>query len=127
MNTSNQNSKPKCVVHPSRDSSRKKEKLSALRDLLASFPRVMWLAGLIFLFCGAPLVRADFLPGNFWTNSTFEIGSNLDLTDGTVSNWNRGGGDSTICQVITNNSVSSSHALAVIDTNNGPDGYGEWY
>src|SRR5207249_10943847 len=37
------------------------------------------------------------------------------------------GGDSTICQVITNNSVSSSHSLAVIDTNSGPDGYGEWY
>src|SRR6266496_5516808 len=120
MNTSNQNSKPNCVVHPSRNSSWKKGKLSALRELLVSFHLVMWLAGIIVVLCGTPVVRADFLPGNFWTNSAFELGSNLDQTDDTVSNWNRGGGDPTICQVITNNSVSSSHSLAVIDTNSGP-------
>src|SRR6266568_1941845 len=127
MNTSNQKCEPSCVIQPSGDSSREKERLSALRDRLASFRGVLWLAGIIFLFCGAPLVRADFLSNNFWVNSTFELGSDLDETGGSVSNWNRGGGDSTICQVITNNSVSSSHALAVIDANSGPDGYGEWY
>jgi hypothetical protein len=70
---------------------------------------------------------ADFLPNNFWVNSSFESGTNLDQTDGTVSNWNRGGGDPTICQVITNNFVSSTHALAVVDSNTGSSGYGEWY
>ena len=70
--------------------------------------------------------RADLLPNNFWVNPTFESGINLDQTDGTVSNWNRGGNDPTICQVITNNWVSSGHSLAVIDTNPG-DLYGEWY
>ena len=29
--------------------------------------------------------------------------------------------------MITNNSVSSSHALAVVDSNTGGSGYGEWY
>jgi hypothetical protein len=82
--------------------------------------------GFAFLLLGTPLVRADILPNNFWVNPTFELGSNLDQTDGTVSNWNRGGNDGTICQVITNNFVSSGHALAVIDTNAG-DLYGEWY
>jgi len=82
---------------------------------------------LAFMLLGTPLVRAAILPNNFWVNPTFEFGSNLDQTDGTVLNWNRGGGDATICQVITNNSVSSSHALAVIDANSGGDGYGEWY
>src|SRR5437016_2099914 len=126
MKTSNRNSKSDGVVQPSDESSRKNEKVPAWRNPLASF-RVLWLAGFVFLLCGTPLVRADFLPNNFWINPTFELGSNLDQTDGTVSNWNRGGGDSTICQVITNNSVSSSHSLAVIDTNSGADGYGEWY
>jgi len=68
--------------------------------------------------------RADLLTNNFWVNPTFELGSNLDQTDGTVSNWNRGGGDPTICQVITNNSVSPTHSLALVDTDGS---YGEWY
>ena len=59
-------------------------------------------------------------------NPSFELGSNLDQTSGTVSNWNRGGNTPTICQVITNNYSSSTHALALIDTNAG-DLYGEWY
>lgn len=79
-----------------------------------------------FLLLGAPLVRASILPNNFWVNPTFEAGSNLDQTDGTVLNWNRGGNTSPICEVITNNSVSSSHALAVTDTTPG-EFYGEWY
>jgi hypothetical protein len=82
------------------------------------------------LFCIATLLivtspaRADLLPNNFWTNSTFESGINLNQTTGTPSNWTRDGGDTTICQVITNNSVSSSHSLAVIDNTTGD--FGEW-
>jgi hypothetical protein len=71
--------------------------------------------------------HADLLPANFWVNSTFELGAGLDQPDGTPANWNRGGGDSTIDQVITNNFTSSSHALAVVDTNISNSGYGEWY
>lgn len=82
--------------------------------------------GSAFLLLGTPAVRADLLPNNLWVNPTFELGSNLDQTSGTVSNWNRGGNAPTICQVITNNSVSSSHSLAVIDATDG-DFYGEWY
>lgn len=86
------------------------------------------------LFCITALLivtsptRADLLPNNFWVNSTFESGSNLNQTNGTPSNWTRGGGDTNICQVTTNNSVSSSHSLAVIDNNTGTvQGFGEWY
>jgi hypothetical protein len=43
---------------------------------------------------------ANLLFGNFWVNPSFELGSNLDQTDGTVANWNRGGNTATICQVI---------------------------
>jgi len=80
----------------------------------------------MLLMLGTQL-RADLLPNNFWVNPTFELGTNLDQTDGTVDNWNRGGGDPTICQVITNNSVSPTHALAVVDNNFSDEGYGEWY
>jgi hypothetical protein len=69
----------------------------------------------------------NLLFGNFWVNPAFELGSNLNQTDGTVSNWNRGGNTPTICQVITNNSVSPTHSLALIDANTSGSGYGEWY
>jgi hypothetical protein len=58
---------------------------------------------LVFPLLETPLVSAALLPKNFWVNPTFELGSNLGQTDGTVSNWNRGGNDPTICQIITNN------------------------
>ena len=82
------------------------------------------------LFCITALLivtspaRADLLTNNFWVNPTFESGINLNQTNGTPSNWVRGGDDTNICQVITNNSVSSSHSLAVIDTDGS---FGEWY
>ena len=82
--------------------------------------------GVAFLLLGTPLARAEILSKNFWVNPTFELGSNLDQTDGTVLNWNRGGNTATICEVITNNSVSPGHSLAVTDTTAG-DFYGEWY
>jgi hypothetical protein len=75
---------------------------------------------------GSSAALADILPGNFWINPSFEVGTNLDQTVGSVANWNRGGNTPAICQVITNNSVSPSHSLAVIDSNDG-DFYGEWY
>ncbi len=88
----------------------------------------------VTLFCITALLivtrpaRADLLTNNFWVNSTFESGSNLDQTNGTVANWNRGGGNTNICQVITNNSVSPTHALAVIDNDTTAiTGFGEWY
>ena len=72
------------------------------------------------------LARADFLPNNFWPNSTFESGTNLDAADGsgTPTGWVRNGSDPTICQVTTNNYVSPFHAIMVND--NDPLNYGEW-
>src|SRR5688572_7115335 len=70
-------------------------------------------ACLAMLLCLVIASLADVPANNFWQNPTFELGSNLNQTTGTVSNWNRGGNDTNICQVITNNSVSSSHSLAV--------------
>jgi hypothetical protein len=69
--------------------------------------------------------QAALLAGNFWLNSTFETGSNLEQTNGTPANWSRGGNDSVICQILTDNFTSASHALALVDTNE--SGYGEWY
>jgi hypothetical protein len=63
------------------------------------------------------------LTNNFWPNPRFELGSNLDQTHGTPDGWVRNGTDPAICQVITNNFTSPTHALAVID--NGTN-YGEW-
>ena len=84
----------------------------------------------IAVLCAATLLlivtgpaRADLLPNNFWINPTFESGTSLGLPTGTPDNWTRDGGDPTICEVITDNSVSSSHSLAVIDTTGS---YGEW-
>jgi len=65
--------------------------------------------------------------GNFFPNPTFENGDQLDNpTAGTPAGiWRRGGSDGTIDQVTTANSVSPSHALSLLDTNE--SGYGEWY
>ncbi len=68
------------------------------------------------------------VPGNFWVNSTFELGTELDQTNGTPANWTRGGGDPSIDQLTTSNSVSANHSLVVEDNNTDIDlGYGEWY
>src|SRR5260370_10097185 len=82
------------------------------------------------LFCITALLavtspaRADLLANNFWVNPTFESGSNLNQTNGTPSNWIRGGSDTNIDQGITNNSVSSSHSFALIHTDRTT--YSEW-
>ncbi|HVU27003.1 MAG TPA: hypothetical protein VHG71_04620 [Verrucomicrobiae bacterium] len=65
------------------------------------------------------------LSGNFWPNPSFEAGANLDSSNGTPTGWNRGGSDGSIDQITTNNYVSSSHALEVVD--NDPNNYGSWY
>ncbi len=70
------------------------------------------------------LARADYVPNNFWPNPAFETGANLDQPTGTPTNWSRTGSDTNICQVSTNNAVSSTHALAVVDDDG--SGYGEW-
>lgn len=67
----------------------------------------------------------DLLAGNIWTNSSFEVGTNLDQTNGTPAGWTRAGTDHTICQVSTNNYVSATHALVVDHGGTAPN-YGEW-
>jgi hypothetical protein len=69
------------------------------------------------------IAKADYLPNNFWPNPGFEEGTNLDETNGVPTGWIANGDDPTICQVTTNNSVSPTHALAVIDND---FFYGEW-
>jgi len=86
-------------------------------------PLVFCLTALLIM-ASSLAARADLLPKNFWLNPTFESGTSLDQTNGTPTGWNQGGGDPTICQVTTNNSVSPSHSLAVIDDGGS---YGEWY
>ena len=109
---------------------------SATHTSLEGKTKGVWLAGrrsaALGVVWGAMLiltlaqVRAATLPNNLWTNPTFELGTNLDQPEGVLENWNRGGNTPAICQVITNNSVSSGHSLAVVDSNEG-DLYGEWY
>lgn len=69
----------------------------------------------------APILLAN----NLWTNNpTFEDGSDLDQPTGLLTQWNRGGSSIGICQVSSDNSISPSHSLALVDTGNQ---YGEWY
>jgi len=72
------------------------------------------------------VVPPTILAGNFFPNPTFEVGVNLDnpATAAPAGNWIRGGNDGTVNLVITNNSVSPTHSLALVDNSNG---YGEWY
>lgn len=85
------------------------------------------LLGAATLWSACLTAQADVLPNNFWPNATFESGVNLDAADGsgTPTGWNRGGSAGTICQVSTNNSSSSNHALMLNDSD--ADNYGEWY
>lgn len=84
-------------------------------------------ATLLLTSLAGNLARADYLPNNFWPNSAFESGVNLDAIDGsgTPTGWNRGGSDSTICQVTSGNSTSPTHSLIVNDGD--VSNYGEWY
>lgn len=74
----------------------------------------------------ARLPKGQVIPGNFWPNPTFEIGAQLDNPlAGQPAGWNRGGTNPRLDQVLSSNSVSPSHALAVIDDD--ANGFGEWY
>jgi hypothetical protein len=64
--------------------------------------------------------------GTIWPNGAFEEGAGLDQSaTGVPTGWQRGGNDSSIDMITKQNSASSTHALAVNDTN--AAGYGEWY
>ena len=67
------------------------------------------------------------LAGNLFPNPTFENGDNLDNPTAALPAgiWSRGGSDGSIDQVSTDNSVSPTHSLSLLDNN--PNGYGEWY
>jgi hypothetical protein len=68
----------------------------------------------------------ELLPGNWWPNPSFESGTNLNQTNGVPTGWNfYNSGSPYITQVTTNNYVSTTHALAVVD--NSPVDYGSWY
>jgi hypothetical protein len=69
----------------------------------------------------------DLLAGNFWPNPSFELGTNLDQTNGVPTGWNfyNSGSNSYITQITTNNYVSATHALALVD--NDSANYGSWY
>jgi hypothetical protein len=64
---------------------------------------------------------------NFFPNPTFESGVALDNpTVGLpAGGWQRGGSSASIDQVLTNNYVSATHSLALVD--NDTANYGEWY
>ena len=62
---------------------------------------------------------------NFWPNSTFEAGTELNTATGTPASWNRGGSNGAICEVTSLTSVSATHALFLNDQDGA--GYGEWY
>ena len=71
-----------------------------------------YLARVILAVMGSMLVaKADYLPNNFWPNPGFELGTNLNQTNGVPTGWNADGGDPTFCQVTTDNSVSATHSL----------------
>jgi hypothetical protein len=68
----------------------------------------------------------ELLPGNFWPNPSFESGTNLDQTNGIPTGWNTyNSGTAYVTQITTNNYVSATHALTVVD--NDPLHYGSWY
>jgi hypothetical protein len=69
---------------------------------------------------------ATLLFGTLWPNGAFEDGATLDQPAGALpTGWQRGGSDTTIDIVTAENSASSRHALAIVDSNT--NGYGEWY
>jgi hypothetical protein len=74
-----------------------------------------------------PPVPPTVLAGNFFPNPTFELGVALDNPTLGIpaGGWNRGGSSSSIDQMSTNDSVSPTHSLALVDSD--INNYGEWY
>ncbi len=66
------------------------------------------------------------LPNNFWPNSSFGSGTNLNAADGsgTPTGWVRNGSSTTIDQVTNISLADSTHAIMVND--NDFSNYGEW-
>ena len=73
------------------------------------------------------VVPPTVMPGNFFPNPTFELGLQSDdpLFGAPSGGWQRGGNSSSINQVLSMNSVSPTHSLALVD--NDSANYGEWY
>src|SRR5262249_36356318 len=63
------------------------------------------------------VVPPTIMAGNFFPNPTFELGLQLDdpAFGSPLGGWQRGGSASSIDQIITSNSVSPTHALALVD------------
>src|SRR5437867_273738 len=59
--------------------------------------------------------------------STFEAGIQLDdpILGIPLGGWSHGGSSPSMDLVITNNSVSPTHSIELLD--NDPNNYGEWY
>jgi len=72
-------------------------------------------------------VPPSVLAGNFFPNPTFEDGAALDdpVLALPAGGWQRGGSSTAIDQMTTNNWVSPTHSLALVD--NDAANYGEWY
>src|SRR5579872_7504963 len=84
------------------------------------------LLGAATLLLTANPAHCQSLPNNFWPNSSFESGTNLDAADGsgTPTGWVRNGSSTTIDQV-TNVSLSDSTHAIMVNDNDGAN-YGEW-
>ena len=73
------------------------------------------------------LLPGSVLTDNFFPNPTFEEGVQLDNRALGIPSggWSHGGSSPSIDQITTNNSVSPTHSLELVD--NDPNNYGEWY
>ena len=98
-----------------------------IRIALASAGPVETVGVMVIDDLSVSLHPATVFAGNLLPNPTFENGDQLDNpTAGAPSGiWHRGGSDGSIDQVSTENSVSPTHSLSLLDNNE--SGYGEWY
>jgi hypothetical protein len=98
-----------------------------IRVALASAGPLATLGVMVIDDVSVGVVPSTVLIGNFFPNSTFEDGSQLDnpALAAPAGGWSRGGSDGSADQVTTAHSVSPTHALSLLDNND--LGYGEWY
>jgi hypothetical protein len=88
------------------------------------------------LLCAATLLAAGTalsqpLPNNFWPNSTFDSGTNLNAPDGagTPTGWVRNGsfsGTNNVIDEVTNVDLPDSTNAIMVNNFSGSDAYGEW-
>src|SRR5579859_7375302 len=88
-------------------------------------PKLVLLGAATLLLTANP-VRSQSLHNNFWPNSAFQSGTNLDAVDGsgTPTGWVRNGSDTNIDQVTPVILADSTNAIMVND--NDANNYGEW-